>query len=87
LTPPAKPLPFWDEWHTVALLMYSQVAAVAKDNRVGVFAVAVVTDGTLSILLFALAGWLTVHCGSTTRAWTMCLGRLRIWLWDTCKMH
>jgi hypothetical protein len=84
LTPPAKPLALGDEWYPVALLMNGEIAAVAEDYRVRVFAVAVVANATFSVLLFPLPSWFAIDRSCAAGAGAMRLRRLGIWLGDAC---
>jgi len=81
----AKPLTFRYERHTVAFLVDGQITSVTEHYCISVLAIAVVTYGTLGILLFTLTNRLTVHCCSTTRAWAVCLWRFRVRLGDACR--
>lgn len=85
LAPSAEPLSFWDEGHTVALLMNGQVTAIAEYYGVGVLAVAIIADCAFCILFLPLACRLPVHCSRATRSWPMCLRWLRVWFWDALK--
>lgn len=80
----AQPLALGDEGHSIALLMYSQVAAITEDNGVGVLAVAVVANGTLGILFLALGCRLAVDCCSGARTGTVGLRGLRVRLRYSC---
>ena len=75
LTSSAQPLSFWYERHSIALLVDCQVTTIAKHYCIGIFAVAIVTDGALCVLLFALASRLSVNCGCATGAWSICRWR------------
>lgn len=83
LTTSAKPLSFWDERHTITLLVYGQVTTIAEYYGVGVLAVAVIADCALGVLFLTLSCRLAVDCGRTTRSWPVCLRRLRVWFWYT----
>jgi hypothetical protein len=86
LAPAAKPLPFRDEWHTIALLVYGQVAPVAEDNCIRVFAIAVVANVTLRILLFSQASRFAIYSGCRTGAGTVGLRGSRVWFRNTYKL-
>jgi hypothetical protein len=60
--------------------MNGKIATITKYYRVSVLTIAVVADGTFSILLFALASWFAINCSRATRARPMCLWRFGIWL-------
>lgn len=62
LAPAAEPLPFWDEWYAVTLLVNCQITPIAKYYSVCVLAVAIVAYGTLGVLFFPLASGLPVDC-------------------------
>jgi hypothetical protein len=47
----AKPLTLRDKWHPIALLMDCKITAVAKDNRIGVFAVSIIANCTSRVWL------------------------------------
>ena len=78
LTAPTEPLPFWDEWHTVAFLVNRQVTTIAEYYGIGVLAVTVVANRTLSILLLSLPSRLSVDRGCTTRSRSVGLRRFRV---------
>lgn len=60
----AKPLTFRDKRYAVAFLMHGEIAPVAEDDGVGVFAVAVVANGAFGVGFFTSlgGGWVTVDC-------------------------
>lgn len=80
LTLPAKPLAFWNEGHTVTLLMDCEVASVTEDNGIGVFAVAVIANRAFAVLLLPNLWFAIDGCGRT-RPRPMGLRRFRIGLW------
>lgn len=60
----AKPLALRNERNSVTFLMDCEIASVAKHNRVGVFALSIVTDCALAVLLFPSTSRLTVDRSS-----------------------
>jgi hypothetical protein len=54
-------LAFGDERHAIALLMNSQIAAVAEYYSIGVLAVSVVAYRAFAIRLVARRVWVTIH--------------------------
>jgi hypothetical protein len=56
-----------------------QVATVAENYGIRVLAVAVIANGALCVLLFALSGGLSVDRSCTARAWSVRLGWLWVW--------
>ena len=78
---PTQPLPFRNVGNSIALLVHSQVAAIAENDRVRILAVAIVANSTLSIAF--LPSWLTINSCSRARAWPLGLRRLRIRLWNS----
>ena len=53
---PAKPLTLRNKRHTIAFLVHREVAAVAEDNGVCVFAISIVAYGALAVRLLAAVG-------------------------------
>lgn len=66
LTTPTEPLSLGYKRHTITLLMNGQVATITENDCICVFAISVVADSALGVLLFALASWLTIDRSSTT---------------------
>lgn len=87
LTPSAQPLAFRNEGHAITLLMHSQVTAVAKDNGIGVLAIAVIANGTLGVLFLSLSYRLAIDSGCTARSRPMRLRRLGVrFRYALCKL-
>jgi hypothetical protein len=56
----AEPLSLRYEWHTIAFLVNSQVTPVTENDGIGVFAVAIIANYTLGVLLFSCASRLAI---------------------------
>jgi hypothetical protein len=50
---PAQPLAFWDEWDTIAFLVYRQIASIAEHDGICILAITIVADCTFTVLFFA----------------------------------
>lgn len=79
----AQPLPFRYKRDPITLLMHCEVAAVAEDNGVGVFAVPIIAYCAFCVLFFTITYRLSIDSSCRARSWSMGLGRLRIWLGDS----
>ena len=82
----AKPLPFGYEWYPVAFLVHSQIAAVTKGDGIGIFAVAIVTDGAFAIGFVARARRLAVDGRCRARSGSVSLRMSRIGFWYAWQM-
>src|SRR5436305_14384787 len=75
---PAQPLAFGYIWDAVALLMDRHITSIAEHNRIGVFAISVVTNCTFAVLFFTRPR-LAINCGSGAGTGSVRLWRFRVW--------